>query len=470
MAKQITQQTFDDVVKENMQEFEMTVEESIEDAVQQFESQGVNLASIIKDASLYATGEDGDSTTIHPVVAAVQKLSLTLNSEAPDVASVIADLGVVRDECCIDLSHRCLAGKNQAYPMLLKILRTFSAEERIVEATLQAFCALVNGQPDLLEEEGSSLFVQYLTDFREKSQVLVLVVRLIRLFCVKHESNRQTFVAKDLIKLLSRLLQSQQSDPELVKEICSALRVLTFDDDVRVPFGKAHEHAKMIVTEGDALKAILQICKAYADNVGVLGELFLTLGSLAVRDEFCEEVLNLGGVQLTLQAFEKNIADKAIVRQALVVLRALAGSDKVKVAVVKQGGVELVIAALIKHANNSHIAEGAAGVIAALNLRNPAHCHKVMECQGHEALVQAMKIHPKESAVQKQACMALRNLVGRTREHCAAILEMGAEWLLNEAGRRHKDCGDEVKAALRDLGCAVHLKELWTGEKGSLQH
>ena len=39
MAKQITQQTFDDVVKENIQEFDMTVEDAIGDAVQQFESQ-----------------------------------------------------------------------------------------------------------------------------------------------------------------------------------------------------------------------------------------------------------------------------------------------------------------------------------------------------------------------------------------------------------------------------------------------
>jgi len=39
MAKQVTQETFDDVVKENVQEFEMTVEDAMNDAVQQFESQ-----------------------------------------------------------------------------------------------------------------------------------------------------------------------------------------------------------------------------------------------------------------------------------------------------------------------------------------------------------------------------------------------------------------------------------------------
>lgn len=69
---------------------------------------------------------------------------------------------------------------------------------------------------------------------------------------------------------------------------------------------------------------------------------------------------------------------------------------------------------------------------------------------------------------QKQACNALRNLVARTREYCALILELGAESLINEAIKIHNVCGDDAKAALRDLDCKVELKELWKGEKGSL--
>lgn len=39
MARQVSQETFDDIVKENVQEFGMTVEEAVSDAVQQLESQ-----------------------------------------------------------------------------------------------------------------------------------------------------------------------------------------------------------------------------------------------------------------------------------------------------------------------------------------------------------------------------------------------------------------------------------------------
>ena len=64
--------------------------------------------------------------------------------------------------------------------------------------------------------------------------------------------------------------------------------------------------------------------------------------------------------------------------------------------------------------------------------------------------------------------MALRNLVARSRELCDAVLELGAERLLNKISCAHCQCACEATAALRDLGCVVHLQELWTGKKGSL--
>lgn len=69
---------------------------------------------------------------------------------------------------------------------------------------------------------------------------------------------------------------------------------------------------------------------------------------------------------------------------------------------------------------------------------------------------------------QKQACMLLRNLVSRMRNFNQPILEMGVEPLIVQALKTHEDCGDVGKAALRDLGCKVELRELWTGKHGSL--
>ena len=39
MARKINQETFDDVVKENVQDFEMSVADAIKDAIEQFKAQ-----------------------------------------------------------------------------------------------------------------------------------------------------------------------------------------------------------------------------------------------------------------------------------------------------------------------------------------------------------------------------------------------------------------------------------------------
>ena len=64
---------------------------------------------------------------------------------------------------------------------------------------------------------------------------------------------------------------------------------------------------------------------------------------------------------------------------------------------------------------------------------------------------------------QKQACMAIRNLVARTREYCTEFVNLGVEALLQRTLSKHAECADEAKAALRDLGLNVELKERWTG-------
>ena len=53
--------------------------------------------------------------------------------------------------------------------------------------------------------------------------------------------------------------------------------------------------------------------------------------------------------------------------------------------------------------------------------------------------------------------------MARNPEHCEIILEAGAESLIRKAHGKIEYCDDLAKAALRDLGCDVELKELWTG-------
>ncbi|KAI1882645.1 hypothetical protein AGOR_G00237020 [Albula goreensis] len=124
--------------------------------------------------------------------------------------------------------------------------------------------------------------------------------------------------------------------------------------------------------------------------------------------------------------------------------------------------------AMNRHMSNAQVCEQGCAAMCVLALRKPNNCKVIMDTGGALAAVQAMKTHPGE--VNVQACMLLRNLVARTHDFSQTILEMGAEALIGQALASHRDCSDVGRAALRDLGCQVELRELWTGKKGGLSH
>ena len=215
--------------------------------------------NIVKDVSMY-TGGDGENTTVHPVICALEMLSQKLAESQPK-DEVIKLLATVKSECDIDLARRCLAGTNNGYSILIKVVEKYKEDDEVLKSVLKCFCSLVNGQPDVLDDMGTDMLMGLLATRKTDPGILELVARAIKLTCVKHEKNRQRFVEKKLITELSELLPTFNTSPGLVKEVCGCFRVLTLDDDIRVPFGKAHDNAKMIVTEGNALKTILSICE-----------------------------------------------------------------------------------------------------------------------------------------------------------------------------------------------------------------
>lgn len=67
---------------------------------------------------------------------------------------------------------------------------------------------------------------------------------------------------------------------------------------------------KTVIQFSMPLFLIIIMFTEYENNSNIQSELFSTLARLAVRDEFCNEVNDLGGLQLILQAFEKNLDEK----------------------------------------------------------------------------------------------------------------------------------------------------------------
>lgn len=59
-------------------------------------------------------------------------------------------------------------------------------------------------------------------------------------------------------------------------------------------------------------------------------------------------------------------------------------------------------------------------------------------------------------------------MVSRSRYQNEKFLELGAEGILKKDLKKFSKFEYDIKAALRDLGCKVDLKEEWTGKGGLL--
>ncbi|XP_019393880.1 PREDICTED: armadillo repeat-containing protein 6 [Crocodylus porosus] len=463
-SKRVTQETFDEVVQENIIEFDMDPEQAVREAVEQFESQGVDLSTIVKAAPRPAS-ENGEGQK-HEIL---QTLDLLRKSIADSELSVAGEhLASLSKQCKMQLASRYLAGQKGAYPVVLSACRLASRDESTMLQALQALSALMEGQPDLLDSAGQKMLLQTLKEKADDIEMMLAGIRCVRHACLKHEQNRQDLVKGGLLPLLTSAIVQHGNHASLVREACSALRIMTFDDDIRVPFGHAHDHARMIVAENNGLKILIEAAKAFPGDSSVLTELCATLSRLSVRNEFCQEIVDLGGLNFMVSLLADCIDQKELVKQVLSAVRAIAGNDDVKDAIISAGGTDLIVLAMNHHLATPQICEQGCAALCMLALRKPENCKVIMEGGGALAALQAMKAHPREVTVQKQACMLIRNLVSRSQDFSQPILEMGAESLITEALAAHQDCGDVAKAALRDLGCKVELRELWTGQKGSL--
>ncbi|XP_040842149.1 armadillo repeat-containing protein 6 isoform X2 [Ochotona curzoniae] len=463
-SKRIAQETFDAAVRENIQEFEMEPEEAVREAVEQFESQGVDLSNIVKVAPKVSA--DGLTEPTHDVLKALDDLQESVTLSRPQEAA--AQLARFCEHCRAHKGSHFLAAQHGAYPVILAAWKLAAGDPGLVLPALNALSSLTDGQPDLLDPQGLQLLVTTLARHADAADLTCSGLRCVRHACLKHEHNRQGLVKAGVLPLLTEAVARHGRHADVVREACWALRVMTFDDDIRVPFGHAHDHAKMIVQENQGLKVLIEAAKAFPDNPGVLGELCSTLARLAVRNEFCQEIVDLGGLAVLVTLLANCSEHQDLVKQVLSALRAIAGNDDVKDAIVRAGGTDSIVAAMTRHLASPQVCEQSCAALCVLALRKPENCRVIVEGGGALAALRAMKTHPQEVGVQKQACMLIRNLVARSQAFCKPILELGAEALIAQARAAHRDCEDVAKAALRDLGCRVELRELWTGQKGDL--
>lgn len=109
--------------------------------------------------------------------------------------------------------------------------------------------------------------------------------------------------------------------------------------------------------------------------------------------------------------------------------------------------------------------EHVCGILAAMALRQPHNAHAIVEGGGHILIFDAMRAFPNKVTLQRQGCLAIRNIVSRLArmsydEDKTKILDAGAEHILQNIAGKHHASAEEAYAALRDLGCNPKMYEI----------
>jgi hypothetical protein len=453
MVLTITQQTFDEAVQENINDLGMSPEEAVTEAVAQFKAQGVDLRQIVTEV--------GASSTCENLVNIVKQLAEFRDKNVSQECSDL--LLALKQECDKGIQYRVQAGRASAYDVILDIFLKSEAEKDLKQTALRAMISLMTKQPDLLDAKGIQIIVANLEKTSDPD-IQKLILKWCKECCLMHEMNRQHLIDSNIVDKLSALLQEGNS--YILKELLTVLRVLILDDDVRVEFGRAHEHARIIAVE--TLTHINELLKKYKTDDALVNDLMLTISALLVRTEFCVQVEESGGIEVIHEVMTNFTKNEKIIRQCFKIIKALAGNDSCKVHIIQKGLAPTISESLNVHQGVVQTATAGLHCIAALTLRCPENSKVLFEASVPEVIIEIMKKHPDEKSVQKTASWAIRNMVSRSRYQNTHFLELGTEELLHKNFAKFKDLQYDTKAALRDLGCEVDLKEEWTGKGGKI--
>lgn len=486
----ISQDTFDTAVAENIEEFAMEPEEAVADAIEQFETQGVNLDNIVKRApGAEATDDPAAVVALRALKAAVaavadgdgeeEELELSFGGGIMKLHFIRADAdsGIAFAESAAAIRVACQKDKKE-----LNLIVLDGAVDALVSAAL-AVISIATALPPILEAltvvlgnaeareqlgiRGIAALVALMRRHAESAPVTRSAMLAARSAMLVHEAHRQQFVGSGkVLKLIASALDKYASDGPTFLAACGALRTTTLSDDLRSRTSKGLEHAKMAV-ELKVLPKLLAAAKdpQFAEVPASLAELLATLSRLAATDQICAQLAEMQSLPLAIKALGSHMTDAAVAKQSCFFLASISGNDNCKGAIVSGHGHVAIVQAMLLHPNNAPMQTDAVSALGNMCLRMPTNCEAIAEAGGLTTVATAFAQHLNFSRMQSKGPLAIRNLVSRNPELIPPLLELGVEAPLREVLASQEDgyVHNQAKAALRELRCDVHLKESFQG-------
>lgn len=514
--RRINQATFDDAVKENMEEFEMDADEAVASAIEEFEMQGVDLTGIIKVAGAKMDGERaparargiesvGDGarrrrgrarsfpqthiaharTCIrpvhaiaddvarrgaeHPAVVAVRAMEAALSDGAgeggsEDFLELLATHGeavaAALDEDAAE--NGCIAAKFGAVEAVIASCGALKADAKRLPRALSSLCVLMRSHGDarskFVPAGGAHVLCGLLSAHAASAPTAASVAGAIGTACTKSERNKLACVEAGADQLLVNMLEDHATHGAALAGACAGIRALcTGDGELNVDeiASKAFDNARKIAKLG-APKLLLEGTLAHAAAAG-------------------EDVAAVDAASACADA-----------------LRAVSVNDEICSRVGgEMRGMASLIALLGEPAaqTNAALAKAVAGTLRALCAADD-NKSRFSEHGGCETIVGIMRAHAAAVAVQEVSLGCLAAATLRNPEGAVAAVEAGGAGAAVDAAEAHpKSSGvsrqlclfvrnavcrtPETKAVVLETGVEAKLreaKERWPSKCGDVAH
>ena len=335
--------------------------------------------------------------------------------------------------------------------------------------------------------------------------------------CRHCESNKEAWIktttkTTKTMTLAQLLVQWLESEPSLVTETARLVTVLCTFDEFHTSSTQASVTGSVVQASHVAVTALSKqgiVPALYKnmvqqplenqtenDTVETQTALFAALRSLAIQDDVVQSMTALGITNLVSETLVQSAQQQqqqqrvtidntaseqttnsnnqkkvALVTAVVGLARNLCANDSIKSTLCHDANLLSALAVLAERYTAAPLLQQhVCGTVGAMALRQPQNAELLVnQAQLHLVILHAMQQHAESSTLQRQAALAIRNLVARSPQLRPVLLEAQAEHWLYQAAAKHASVQDEVYAALRDLGKDARLLRVEQDDEGNVQ-
>uniref|UniRef100_A0A1D1XXS1 Armadillo repeat-containing protein 6 n=1 Tax=Anthurium amnicola TaxID=1678845 RepID=A0A1D1XXS1_9ARAE len=289
-GRSISQEAFEEMVRENMEDLGMEPAEALEDAIHALSLQGVDLTGIVK--CIPGTGAKDDDPVLQ-VLHALNKMVAAGPPRQSSLGEMVQLLDRLRDLCSCGgvrggAENASIAVRNGAVEMLCSLCSSLDiGEERALLAALKALRSILHDtrSTDVFQNsDGPKLVMHIVEEGNQSISLMDCAFAVIAVAATGNEIVKESFMDLKIDELFLQNLKRQSN--ACAGSMYDAIRVLLTPDDDRVLASQVYGYARRFAQVGiaDALVVALKNVPRSPSTISVC----TALKAVAVNNYFTE--------------------------------------------------------------------------------------------------------------------------------------------------------------------------------------